>query len=159
MNEIKLPDCVDCPLLDKTIDNGCPDHSHEPAMPGRTCMVFPQGAHLFEEGAPIKGIHCLHSGQVALAKKQSEEEMWIVAVATPGEVLGMPDILSEKTHRSGALALQDSSACFIPKEEALELFKKNPPIMLQIMRRIIDRIRWMEEHIEKEEPRNGLPKG
>jgi len=143
MNGIKPPDCPDCPLLDRAIEDRCPDHPDEPTL-GKTCVAFQQGERLFEEGAPIKGIHCLHIGQVALARKRDEEEMLIVAIATPGDVLGMPDILSEENHRNVALALQDTSACFISKEKALDLLKKNPAIMLRIMRKVCERLRSME---------------
>lgn len=149
MNKIKLPDCVDCPLLDKAVENGCPDALHGLAIPGKAHAIFTAGEKIFEEGKPIAGIHCMHSGKVALVKRSAAEEEWIVAVATSGDVLGMPDILSGELHQNGALAVEDTSLCFIPKEEALELIKQNPNIMLRIMRKMCERIRAMEQHIDK----------
>lgn len=149
MNKIKQLECANCPLLDETIENGCPADTPESGTSGKVCMEFPQGEPIFEEGAPIDGIHCLHAGQVALAKKCDEEEMWVVAMAMPGDVLGMPDILGEETHRNSAVAIQDSSTCFIPRTEALELLKRNPEIMLRILRQVCARIQSMEQRAEK----------
>ncbi len=149
MNEIKSSECVYCPLLDRAIDNECPDAWHKPAITGGTQRSFPAGTQLFEEGKPIAGIHCLRSGRAALVKRREEENL-VVAVVTPGDVLGMPDILGGDIHQNGALAIEDSSICFIPKEKALELLTTNPHIMVRIMCKICERIRSMEHYIDKQ---------
>ncbi len=108
-------------------------------------MKFPEGERLFEEGAPIEGLHCLQSGRVVLSRRQ-EKQICILAVAPAGDVLGMPDILREETYRSRAMTLQETVVCFIPREEALRLFRTNPAIMVRIMRKVCDRIVSMERY-------------
>jgi len=149
MDDMNSPECVRCPLLDRAIENGCPDNPHEPAISGRTRTVFPAGSRLFEEGKPITGIHCLHSGRAALVKGRDDEDR-IVTVITPGDILGMPDILSGDLHQNAALAIEEASICFIPKEEALELLQTNPHIMIRILRKLCERIQSMEKHIDKQ---------
>lgn len=69
---------------------------------------------------------------------------------TPGDILGMPDILSGDLHQNAALAIEEASICFIPKEEALELLQTNPHIMIRILRKLCERIQSMEKHIDKQ---------
>lgn len=149
MNGMKSPECVHCPLLDRAIEDGCPDNPNKPAISSRTRTDFPAGAQLFEEGKPITGIHCLHAGKAALVKRHEKDDL-VVAVVTPGDILGMPDILGGDIHQNGAMAIEDTSICFIPKEEALELLKTAPHIMIRIMRKMCERIQSMEQHIDKQ---------
>ena len=146
MDEILRPDCAHCPLLDDM--GGCPDDLSEPGIAGRTRASYTAGERLFQEGETIGGICCLRSGRAALVKGSDGGE-WVVAVATPGDVLGVPDILGEERHQNGALAIEDTSVCFIPKPQALSLLQTNPQIMIGIMRKMCERIRSMEQHIER----------
>ena len=147
MDEKKSPNSVTCPILDRTIASGCPEHPDQPATPNRVCIAFLRGDQLFEEGTPIEGVHCLHSGRAVLVKRSEMEER-VVAVVPPGHVLGVPDILAGDHYQNGALALDDISVCFIPKEAALALFKQNPSIILRIMRKLCERITSIEEHMD-----------
>lgn len=137
--------CTDCPLLNKPLENGCPADSSESACCDRIRQIFSAGELIFEENDLVTGIYCVQAGKAALIK-QAEEGEWAVAVVTPGDVLGMPDIINEGFYHNGALALENTSLCFIPKEKAQEIFRKDPSIMLRIMRRICARIASMEQH-------------
>ena len=109
------------------------------------CMDLAAGDKVVEQGERIDGIYCIHSGSVALVKQRDDRRM-IISVVKTGDLLGMPEMLSADTHPNGAVALEDTSACFIPKEIATELLKRNPVIMVRIMARVCERLRSMEQH-------------
>jgi CRP/FNR family transcriptional regulator len=140
--------CINCPLLDKPIGNGCPDDPKEFITPGRSRRMFSVGERIFSEGTPITGIHCMHAGRVAMIKRAEDEE-WVVGMVTLGDILGMPDIITGEHYRNSAMALEHTLACFIPKEEALELLRRNPPLMVRLMQKVCERITSAEKLTEE----------
>lgn len=143
-----LPDCIDCPFVQNTGGNELAGYLHGSSVQNRAAVNLVRGELLFEEGDIITGIHCLSSGRVAIAKHDGDTER-LIAVAGRGDVLGVPDILDGDQHRNCAQALDDASACFIPKADALAFFSKNPAILLRMMRDLCERIRQIEQRTEE----------
>jgi CRP-like cAMP-binding protein len=149
MNELDAKDCIGCHFFTSAIYDEHGDIPDRPEIAGRLRVEFTAGEELFEEGKPIAGIHCVHSGCVTIVKRAANEEL-VVAVVSPGDILGVPDIVAGEVHQNGARAIEDITICFIPKAKALELFEKDPGIMLGIMRKVCERIQSMERHAELE---------
>ncbi len=147
MSDSRHPDCVECPFLSRTVGHDCPDDREGTSIPGRIDCDFEAGGSVFSQGDSIAGVYCVRSGSIVLTGTSGPEELTI-AMVTPGDVVGMPEILGGNTHRNGATAREPTSTCFIPRENALELLRKDPSIMLRIMRRICERLRLMEDRVE-----------
>jgi CRP/FNR family transcriptional regulator len=143
MNTINPMDCDDCPFLDRAVAARSPG---EPApIPGMRRLAYSAGELVFREGDAIEGIHCIHTGLVGLVKNNGE---LVVAAVPSRDLLGVPDIVTGDRHQNGALALEDTSLCFIPKGEALRILRRQPAILVDVMRRLCDRIRAMERIAE-----------
>lgn len=141
--------CAKCALLDATMEHGCPDNPDAPVAPGRVQTFFPLGQHIYQEGEELRGVYCMNGGQAALVKQDGNGTELIVAVISPGDVLGMPDMLEGSIYRTSAVALRDSMACFIPVEEMRALVRNNPAIMVRLLQQICQRIHTLEQKIEE----------
>jgi CRP-like cAMP-binding protein len=113
-----------------------------------TVRHYAQGELIFTEGDGITGVHVVHSGTVALLKHDPLTGNMMTYMAMPGELLGMPGVMLGSCYINSATALDTVETVFIPREDFLELARQQPDVILQSMRRLCDRIHFLEEQID-----------
>lgn len=88
--------------------------------------VYPEGAVLFIERQPARGIYILCEGQVKLSISSSEGKRVILRIAKAGEVLGLVSALAGTPHEVTAETLRPSQVAFIPRDAFLRFIAKHP---------------------------------
>jgi CRP-like cAMP-binding protein len=91
-----------------------------------------RGEVIFSEGASLKGVYCLRNGKCKLTKLAPNGKEQIVRFISKGELVGHRSIISNSVAHLTVTALEDMDVCFIPKQDILDLFKKNTEFSLQI---------------------------
>jgi CRP/FNR family transcriptional regulator len=109
---------------------------------------YAEGDAMFREGDTITGVHVLHYGTVALLKRDPRTGDMMTYIAVPGDLLGMPGVMIGSCYINSATALDNVETVFISREDFLELARKHPDVILQSMRRLCDRIHFLEEQID-----------
>lgn len=102
----------------------------------KTETVFKKGDIVFEEGAHLKGIYCVKSGNCKLSKLSSNGKDQIVRFVNEGELLGYRSVLGEEPAGLTVTALNDMQACFISKEELFEMVKQNSGFTMSMFKSV-----------------------
>lgn len=88
--------------------------------------AYPEGAVLFIERQPTRGVYILCEGQVKLSISSSEGKRVILRIAKAGEVLGLVSALAGTPHEVTAETLRPSQVAFIPRDAFLRFIAKHP---------------------------------
>ena len=99
----------------------------------REVRVFRKGQNIFEEGHKTHGIFCIMEGQVKLYKNGFDGREHITRIAFPGDFIGMRALLSGRDYSVNATAMEDTTACFIPKSDFFQLMIKYPDFSRRLM--------------------------
>jgi len=86
---------------------------------------YPEGAVLFMEGQPSRGVLMLCRGRVKLTIKSSEGETVILRIAGPGELLGLHAVVSGTPYQAAAETLEPCQVCFVKREDFLHFLREH----------------------------------
>ncbi len=97
-----------------------------------------RGEVIFSEGASLKGVYCLRNGKCKLTKLAPNGKEQIVRFISKGELVGHRSLLSNSVAHLTVTALEEMDICFIPKQDILDLFKKNSEFSLEITKSLAE---------------------
>jgi CRP/FNR family transcriptional regulator, cyclic AMP receptor protein len=89
----------------------------------KQAVVFPEGAVIFVEGQPPRGIFMLCQGQAKLSTNSHDGKTFILRIAKPGEVLGLHAIVTGKPYELTVETMQPSRLNFVNREDFLRFLK------------------------------------
>ena len=104
----------------------------------RSAHRFPKGATLFQQGSRAEGIYLVESGEVSVLLSTSRSQRQLVDVAGSGTILGLSESMTAETHRITAVAADETTAVFIPREEFLAFLHEHCDYCMQIVRLLSD---------------------
>lgn len=93
-----------------------------------------KGSILFEEGDMLSGVFCIKEGVCKLTKLSSNGKSQIVRFVKNGDILGLPNIVSQEPAYLTATALKNLRVCFIPKEQILTSISENIQFSSQLIK-------------------------
>lgn len=97
---------------------------------------YPQGAVLFVEGQPPRGVYIVCSGRVKLSTTSRDGKTLILRIAQGGEVLGLHATVSGKAYELTAETLQPCQLDFIKREEFLRFLQNHGDACLNAARHL-----------------------
>jgi CRP/FNR family transcriptional regulator, polysaccharide utilization system transcription regulator len=108
---------------------------------------YKKGQVVFHEGAYPFGIYCVNSGKIKLSHSGDDGREQIVRLAKPGDIIGYKALLSAEKYTASAIALDDSSVCFIPKDLFMSVLQKDPSLSFEMMKILAEELRKAETKI------------
>jgi len=102
---------------------------------------FKRGGTIFSEGQPALGFYVVLSGRVKIFKLSPDGKEQILHVFGPGEPFGEVPVFEGKRFPAHAVALEDSTACFYPRDSFVGLIKSNPSLALNMLAVLSRRLR------------------
>jgi CRP/FNR family transcriptional regulator len=109
--------------------------------------IYPAEAVLFIEGDQPSGVYCVCSGRVKLASYSSNGQAVIVDVAVAGDVVGVNELLSGKSHNLTAETIEQSQLCFIRKNDFLDFLSRNRNICWRLTLKLSDKLYYARRKI------------
>jgi CRP/FNR family transcriptional regulator len=100
----------------------------------KSCNNFRKGQMFFYEGSRPLGLYCIKAGKIKLFKTGHDGKEQIISFAQSGDFLGYRSLIAEELYHSSAMALEDTSACFIPKENFFKLLSENPDLSRSMLK-------------------------
>jgi CRP/FNR family transcriptional regulator, dissimilatory nitrate respiration regulator len=134
----------DCPLL-----LGLPESSLEQMAKLATLETRVAGTTLFLEGDLAHGLWIVQSGAVKVYKVASHgRRELILTIERPHQSIAELPLLDGGVYPAYGSTLEDSQLWFIPKTALLELFARQPQILLHLMRGLGQRLRDLVRIVE-----------
>ncbi len=113
----------------------------------KTTKTIKKGSPLFEEGDNINGIYCIQNGVCKVSKMSENGKSQIVNIIKSGDLIGERSLISDETSNLNAIALEDLTVCFIPKEEIISDLEKNPEFTLDILKTMAKSLKTADDLI------------
>lgn len=98
--------------------------------------VFPEGAVIFMEGQPPRGIYMLCQGQAKLSTGSPRGKTFIVRIATRGEVLGLQETVAGTPYQLTAETMQPSQLSFVNREAFVRFLREHSDALLHTAQHI-----------------------
>ena len=91
------------------------------------------GKVLFRDGEEPRGIYILESGQVDLIYASRSGHTKPLRLATPGQILGVSDVVARRCHDCTATCRTSVELGFIPRDEFLRVLDTNPSVWFRVL--------------------------
>jgi len=133
MISTEFVDCVNCKSRNKSVFCTLENPELEALNDAKKCILFKKGEIILHEGSYPRGLYCVSSGKVKVVQLGVDGKEQIVHLAGSADALGFRAIISGDKYSCSAVALEDCSICFIPKEVFFSVVEKNPKVAMQVM--------------------------
>jgi CRP-like cAMP-binding protein len=141
------PRCEKCGSKDNCLLNVCSTDELEQISDSKSCNFYKKGQIIFQEDSLPIGLYCLNTGMVKIVKLGSNGKEQILRIAKAGDFLGYRSLIGNTRYRASAVALEDSTACLIPKTEFSQLIRQNVNFYDGIMKMLCEVIENAETKI------------
>ncbi len=125
--------CMNCWVKQFSLLEGLSHEELKVLDSNRGTRHYKAGEVIFREGESSLGLLCLRSGKVKVSKSGLSENDAIISLNKPVDFLGLEALILEQNYCSTATALEDSSICFIGKENFLKILNGNQNLSLKVM--------------------------
>lgn len=123
-------------LKKQSLLKGLEDSEVERLIPLISLKKFPADSVIFNEKDPCKGLYLIISGKLEISKTTPDGWKQPLVILDAGSFLGEIALLENSDHASDARAMEPSELFFMPKEIFEEMERKEPAIMLKIIKNI-----------------------
>jgi len=117
--------CLICKLRHSGFFCDLPKNSLEDLERVKYASAYPQGAVLFVEGQPTRGVYIVCNGRVKLSTTSRDGKTLILRIAQAGEVLGLHATVSGKPYELTAETLQPSQLDFVKRDDFLRFLQNH----------------------------------
>lgn len=127
-----MSSCLSCQLIHHRAFCNLPQSALAEMDAISSSSVYPKGAILFVEGQESRGVFVVCNGRLKLSTTSSQGKSVIVRVAEPGEVLGLPAILSGQPYDLTAEALEPVQINFIRRGAFLQFLHNHADAAVRV---------------------------
>lgn len=131
--DVNSDNCAFCSQKNGSLFCGAKHQHLEEVNRSKINSQFKKGQFIFNEGGYPHGLFCINSGKIKLAQRGDEGREAIVRLAKGGDIIGYKALLSTQRYTASAIALEDSSVCFIPKDVFFGILKKDPDLSFSLL--------------------------
>ncbi len=103
-------------------------------------VTLSRGDFLFHQGDRAEGAYVLVSGILQVRIRDESDKEWVVAEASPGEIIGEVALITEQDRIASILATRDCELFRLPRAVFTRIIEKYPQIMMSVCRSIFERL-------------------
>jgi CRP/FNR family transcriptional regulator len=107
----------------------------------KVAHYYRRGQTLFYEGNPCTAVFCLRSALVRVIKTAPHGRRHLLALAGPGDLLGLEAAVSGAPYDYGAEILRDGQVCLIERAPILQLIEAYPSLRDAALRQLATDVR------------------
>ncbi len=146
MQKVHL-DCVTCDASMISFLKDCTPEQVKRINSAKSCTHYKKGQIIFYEDNLPLGVHCISNGVVKLVKSSYDGKEQIIRFARSGEFLGYRALIAEEPLVASAECVEDTVACFIPKDPFLEVLSENHIINKEMLKSLSKELGMADEKI------------
>src|SRR5512139_1881054 len=105
---------------------------------------------IFDEGDQGNGMYVVRDGLVEISTLVGPKVRRVFSRITPGDMFGEMAVLDDKPRSARAVALKETAAYFVSREEILALLKRSPVLSHSLLREISLRLREFDRQYLRE---------
>lgn len=94
--------------------------------------IYPKGATLFVEGQEARAVFILSKGRIRLSTTSMDGKSLLLRIAEPGEMIGLPGVISGKIYVLTAEALEPVQVNFIPRAPFINFLREHGDAALRV---------------------------
>lgn len=110
---------------------------------------YKKGEHIFRTGNKADRLYIVCSGKMKIYKYLTDGREQILYIYSAGDFVGGFNLLKEDKYLYNAAALEDTTISTLTKHKFDEIAIKNPTILLKILEKAYERIRWAEGLVDR----------
>ncbi len=103
-------------------------------------VTLNRGDFLFHQGDRAEGAYVLVSGILQVRIRDESDKEWVVAEASPGEIIGEVALITEQDRIASILATRDCELFRLSRDVFTRIIEKYPQIMMNVCRSIFERL-------------------
>jgi len=123
-------------LTSQALLEGLDNTELEKLLPMVSMVRLLKDEHVFREKGVCKGIYMIRNGRIEISKTTTDGWKQPLVILSPGNFIGEIATLEKTDHATDARAIENAELMLLPKEALEELEKKEPHIMLTIIKNI-----------------------
>jgi len=108
------------------------------------------GQEIFKAGDAGDGLFLVKEGLVEIGGAVAEEQRHIFSQIGPGEIFGEMAVIEEKPRSASAVAREETTAYFIPRDKLRGLIEHSPGLALALLQEISGRLREFNQQYLRE---------
>lgn len=139
--------CLTCPSRMDGIFSDLSEKHLKDLDSYKSSHYYKKGQTLFYEDAPCPGVFCLASGQVKLVKNGAEGKETLYKIISPGEAIGVYDVIAKQSSNVTAVAMQDTEICFVDKKFITSLINQDCDLALKVIQRMTTDLHEFENRL------------
>ena len=132
MSENNVISCTNCKTKNCFVQQYCSPRWISIIDERKNQELYQRRQYLFREGSRVFGLYFVQEGKVKVISTGMSGKEQIVRFATDGHVVGHRGYGSE-TYPIGAVALEDTIACFLDNDVLYDAFMNNPKLTYSMM--------------------------
>ncbi|MFY7963348.1 MAG: Crp/Fnr family transcriptional regulator [Chitinophagaceae bacterium] len=113
----------------------------------KACSSYKKGQFIFSENGYPQGLYCINHGKIKLATAGLNGKEQILRLLKDGDVAGYRSLISNDRYHCSAIAMEDCSVCFIPRDKFFEMVKTNPKLNLELLKLLSNNLKQAEEQL------------
>ncbi len=102
---------------------------------------FSANQEIFKEGDSGNGVYVVKAGLVQISGLVGKNVRHVFSRVRPGEIFGEMAVLENKPRSASAVATDETTVYFIPRDEMLKLVENSPSLSLGLLQEISHRLR------------------
>jgi CRP/FNR family transcriptional regulator len=106
--------------------------------------TYKKGQTIFNEGSYPFGVYCIGSGKIKLSHLGDDGKEQIVRLLKDGDIVGFRALLSGERFSASAVALEETSVCFIPKDLFIKILKNDAKFSYDMMKLLSNELHQAE---------------
>jgi len=109
---------------------------------------FNKGHLIFQEGDAANGFYIVNIGKIKVFKLSIEGKEQILHIYGPGHTFGEVPVFQGKNFPASAMAIEDSSILFLPRDKFVNLITTTPALSMNMLADLSKRLRAFTIQIE-----------
>ena len=138
-----IPPCENCETRETSMFCNLEQVDLEKLTKHKIHFHFKKGQTLFYENNHALGVFCIYSGKVVLHKRMNDKSQ-VIRLARPGSWIGYRALLGGDVYSASATTIENTEACFIPKQTFMALLKEKPDLTNQTIKLLAEDLKEAE---------------
>lgn len=140
--------CNECDTRQHSFMSSVAAEHLEVISEAKSCYTYKKGQTIFFEDSRPLGLFCINKGKIKIYKTGIDGKEQIIHFGQAGDFLGYRALIAEENYTVSATALEETIACFIPRDSFFDMLDNNPQLSRTLLKSLCHEIGIANERIQ-----------